>query len=316
MTPGGTVVGRCRAAILGGLLALGGCAGLAPHGPPLTSAPVELDQTPFFPQKVNQCGPAALATVLTASGVPAEPDALSPALYIPDRQGTLQVELAAAARRHGRLAVQTGGSLETLVGQLRQGRPVLVLQNLAVSFYPVWHYAVVVGYLPEQDAFVLRSGTERRRVTRRGRFEATWRRADYWGLVLLAPGDAPQGLEPRAYLGAAADLENTGDYRDALAAFRAAVAVWPEEPMARLGEANNLYYLDRREEAAAAYRTLLAHHPGQTVAVHNLVMLLIELGRPCEARGVLADAAGLTGALMETARRAAAEATASACSAG
>jgi hypothetical protein len=38
------------------------------------------------------------------------------------------------------------------VDQLEAGRPVLVLQNLALKLWPQWHYAVVVGYLPEHQA--------------------------------------------------------------------------------------------------------------------------------------------------------------------
>ncbi|HEX7037989.1 MAG TPA: PA2778 family cysteine peptidase [Pseudomonadales bacterium] len=292
------------------LAAASGCTLLG--GPPLTERSIELTETPFFPQEAYQCGPAALATVLAHSGVPVTADELTAALYIPERHGSLQVELMAAARRHGRLAVELDGDLAMLIQQLEHGRPVLVLQNLAVSFYPVWHYAVVVGYEPARDRFVLRSGTERRELTGRGRFAATWRRADHWALVVLAPQDDPAGLPRSAYLRAAADLENTGAHGAALEAFRSAVRAWPDEPLARLGVANNLYYLGRREAAVDAYRELLERHPTHPVAVHNLVMLLVELERPCEARQLLAAAPELTGALVETARRAAA----SACPAG
>jgi tetratricopeptide (TPR) repeat protein len=78
--------------------------------------------------------------------------------------------------------------------------------------------------------------------------------------------------------------------------------------MARLGEANNLYYLGRHEEAAEAFGRLLDQHPDHLVAVHNLTILLLEMHRPCEARAVVAAADSLTGALMDTARRAVADA--------
>ena len=262
----------------------------------------------FFPQRAYHCGPAALATVLAESGVRVHPDTLASQVYLPARRGTLQVELAAAARRQERLAVQVGQSLQAIVAELQAGRPVLVLQNLAVSFYPVWHYAVVVGYEPSPDRFVLRSGETRRRLTGRGRFAATWRRGGNWGLVVLAPGDDPTGLRPQAYLKAAADLESTGAHEAALTAFRSAVSAWPDEPLGHLGEANNLYYLGRLEEAADAYHRLLEIDPAHVVALHNLTLLLLELGRPCEASEVLAGAQSLSGPLMETARRAVADA--------
>jgi hypothetical protein len=254
----------------------GGCAGWSPS-PPLAANPVELASTPFHPQDDYHCGPAALATVLNASGVPVSPDDLAGDLYLPDRRGTLQIELAAAARRQGRLAVQLDGSLPAVVAQLGQGRPVVVLQNLASTVVPVWHYAVVVGYLPDEDRFVLRSGREFRQLTRRGRFAATWDRAGNWALVLLDPEEVPEGVPAGA---------------------------WPDDVMARLGEANNLYYLGERTAAAEAYRTLLDVHPHHEVAVHNLIMVLLELDRACDAERVVRRAEALQGDLIDTARRA------------
>ncbi len=307
---------RLSGLVLAGVLALGGCASLWRHEPALRDSPVELTDTAFFPQRAYQCGPAALATVLDASGVQATPDGLASSLYIPDRHGTLQVELMAAARRHGRLAVVLQGQLPAVIRQLEAGRPVLVLQNLLFSFYPLWHYAVVVGYQPSPERVILRSGRTRRRLIRQWRFEDSWRRADRWAMVVLAPADDPAGLAPDAYLQAAADLESTGAHGAALTAFRSAEKAWPEQPLAALGEANNLYYLGRYTEAADAYRRLLDNHPHQVVAVHNLVMLLLERRQPCEARDVLDSAAGLTGELMDAARQAVAAAHPGTCPAG
>ena len=49
--------------------------------PTTPGAGVELTQTPFFPQQSHQCGPAALATALGASGVDVTPDDLVPQTY-------------------------------------------------------------------------------------------------------------------------------------------------------------------------------------------------------------------------------------------
>jgi tetratricopeptide (TPR) repeat protein len=306
-----SLAGRLLPALLlalGGWAALGGCAALAPERVPLARTPVELTQTAFHPQQAYQCGPAALATVLEASGVAVAPEALAPAVYLPGRRGSLQVELLAAVRRHQRLAVTLAPTPAAVVAQLQAGRPVLVLQNLASSLVPVWHYAVVVGYRPEQDQFVLRSGRDRRRLVSRGRFEATWRRADHWAVVVLDPATPATGLEPDAYLQAAADLESTGAHQAALRAFRSAAAAWPERAMPLLGQANNLYHLGRLDQAEAVYRRLVTRHPEQPVAVHNLAMLLVERGRACEATAVVGVGTPADHELVRAARRAVAEA--------
>src|SRR5437868_2835012 len=63
-----------------------GCAALAPQSAELgekglpAGVPrhLELTQVPFFPQDEYQCGPAALATALSASGVKITPQELVP----------------------------------------------------------------------------------------------------------------------------------------------------------------------------------------------------------------------------------------------
>ena len=149
--------------------------------------PVELTAVPFFPQEAYQCGPAALATVLNGSGLNVTPEELTPQVYLPERQGSLQFELLAAARRHGRVPYVLRPQLEAITTEIASGNPVLVLQNLGISAMPFWHYAVVVGFDLARAEVVLRSGREHRHVTSLRTFEHTWRRGDYWAVVVLPP---------------------------------------------------------------------------------------------------------------------------------
>ena len=108
---------------------------------PTSLAPrVELTETPFFPQEEHQCGPAALATVLNYHQLAVTPAELTPQVYLPEREGSLQIELVAAARRYGMLAYPLRGNLSDLMTEVAAGNPVLVLQNLAFGWLPKWHY--------------------------------------------------------------------------------------------------------------------------------------------------------------------------------
>ena len=119
----------------------------------------EITEAPFFPQEQYQCGPAALATTLKHSGVDIQASKLVDEIYLPSRRGSLQLEILASARRHSRLPYRIARNLHSLFREVAAGNPVLVLQNLGLSFAPQWHYAVVVGFDLNKEEVILRSGT-------------------------------------------------------------------------------------------------------------------------------------------------------------
>ena len=262
------------------LLLLSGCASIPqdvrslPH-----NATVELDGTPFFPQERYQCGPAALTTVLVESGAHAELDRIVDEVYLPGREGSLQIELVAASRRYDRIPYIVDGTLAALHAELRAGRPVLVLQNLGIRAAPRWHYAVVVGIDAEAGDVILRSGTDRRRTTRIITFLRTWRRSDYWGIVLLRPDELPVDVDRRRYVAAVAALEEIGRIDAAATAWRTALMQWPGDRVIQFGLANAEFARGRLEVAEAGYRSLLATDGGFVAARNNLALVLAEQGR-------------------------------------
>jgi hypothetical protein len=112
---------------------------------------------PFFAQEELQCGPAALAMVLNWSGVDLQPSDLSAEVYTPGLEGSLQSSLIGSARRHGRVAYTITG-IESLMAEISAGHPVIVLVNLGFSWFPQWHYAVVIGYDQGKEEVILHSG--------------------------------------------------------------------------------------------------------------------------------------------------------------
>jgi hypothetical protein len=266
-------------------LALGGCVA---RGPVLGKR-VELAETPFFPQARYQCGPAAMATVLAASGVVVTPEALSSSLYVPARRGSLQVEMRATPRSFSRLAVPLPRRPESIVAELAAGRPVAVLHNYGLRFWPRWHYAVVVGYDPDEDVFVLRSGTTQRQEMRTRRFMVAWHYAGRWSLVVLKPGETPALDDAHTFLAAAADFERGVSPLDARAVFDAAVRRWPREPLAFVGRGTAEYRLGNLPAAARDYAQALRLDAAQAGARNNLAQTLLELRCPHRAAALLVD---------------------------
>ncbi len=251
-------------------------------------AAVELDSTPFHPQVDQQCGPAALATVLGAAGHAASLEQLAHEIFLPGRKGSLQPELVAAIRSRGLLPYELERHPGELMAELAAGHPVLVLQKQGFGPWPAWHYAVVIGYDSRRGTFLLRSGTNARLELRAVAFDVTWRRADRWAIVALVPGQWPARPDVARYMRAAAALEAVGRLGPARTAYEAAIERWPNEPMPRLGLANVDASEARWSEAERGYAAVLALDPGSAAALNNRAEALARLGCVATARDVLA----------------------------
>ncbi|MCC5858933.1 MAG: PA2778 family cysteine peptidase [Ectothiorhodospiraceae bacterium] len=267
-----------------------GCAG----GPPLQyraldsvdanlSIGAELSGVPFHPQEAYHCGPASLAMLLNWQGVPVHPDDLAPQVYLDARQGSLQSEMLAAARRQGLLPYVHEPSFGALLRELDAGHPVLVLKNLAFERYPIWHYAVVIGYDLEHRQVILRSGTTERKLLSFRRFERRWQGGDYWAITLHQPGRFPAGADEQRYLRAAAGLEQAGRRQEAEAAYRAATERWPDGETAWLALGNAWYVQQQYQAAETAYLAALEREPDSAAAHHNLAWARIRQARPDDA---------------------------------
>lgn len=287
-------------------LALGACAsGPGLRGYALPSASVELGDTPFFAQTEFQCGPAALATALGASGITVTPDELTPQVYLPGRKGSLQAEMVAATRRYGRVPYVLRPQMHDLLTEIAAGTPVLVLQNLGLSALPQWHYAVVVGYDTHSDTLLLRSGTEKNLRLSRHRFESSWARAQHWALVTASPEQPPVTATDTAWLHAAQAFEALNRPQPAATAYAAATRRWPQQALAWYALGNARYALRDLSGAEAALRESL--RLAASAATHNnLAQVLLERGHPAAAAAELdraetaTDAAAFNETLKQT----------------
>jgi tetratricopeptide (TPR) repeat protein len=266
------------------LLCLGACASIPEEVRELPAGTaLELDQTPFYPQERYQCGPAALLTVLTLSGADAALEDIVEKVYLPGKQGSLQLEMLAATRTEGRVPYVIDGTLGAIRNELEAGRPAIVLQNLGVAAIPRWHYAVVVGIDAQRDEVILRSGTDRRRITSVRTFLHTWRRGDYWAMIVLRPDELPAAVERDRYLSAIAALEQTGQLESAAQAWKTAEDRWPQDPVVLFGLGNVESALHNFATAEANYRALLKQDGSLLVARNNLALVLAEQGEFEEA---------------------------------
>ncbi|MBU1214774.1 MAG: PA2778 family cysteine peptidase [Gammaproteobacteria bacterium] len=260
---------------------------------------IELFNVPFFAQEDFQCGPAALAMVMKHAGVAVDPEGLKPEVYLPEREGTLQIEMFGAVRRHGLVAYQMSPVLGEVLEEVARGTPVVVLQNLALDWYPVWHYAVVIGYDLDNKEVILRSGRESRQRVSLVAFENTWARSAHWAVVAMPPEKVPYTAQETRYVAAVDAFGKTGQLAASRTAYLAAKKRWPDSLGISIALGNVAYMMKRMDEAEAEFRRAVAAHPDSVAALNNLAQTLSDMGRDEEAMEYVQRAAKLGGPLHD-----------------
>ncbi len=281
------------------VLLLGGCASpqvarLAQQWPSELPAHAEVRDTPFFAQADYECGPAALAMAISAAGTPTTPESLVPQVYLPARKATLQVEMPVAVRRAGLLAYTLVPELQAVLHEVAAGNPVVVFQNLSLPWYPVWHYAVVVGYDRDTETLLMHSGTTKRIPVSLSAFERTWARGNYWAMVALPPDRMPATADAARLAKAVVALERVSP-KAAWIAYGRALKQWPTDRSFLLGRGNAAYALGDLPAAHSAYAAATVALPDFADAWNNLAQVLLEQKRWSEAQAAIATAIHLGG---------------------
>ena len=272
--------------LLGALLwALSGCAQLVPQTVSLRTGwpqgvpqQAELAGVPFFPQEDYQCGPAALATVLSYAGVQVTPEALVPQVYLPSRQGSLQLEMLATPRRWGRVSYQLAPSYADLLREVAAGNPVIVLQDVGPLFAK-WHYAVVNGFDYPSGTLLLRSGTKRRYEMPLTAFEREWMKSGYWAMVVTPADRIPVTATEEGWVASVLAMARSGDAASAATAYATALKRWPDNLPAAIGLANQLHARGALPQAVEVLREAQKRHPQSVIVLNNLAQALSDQGQ-------------------------------------
>lgn len=285
-------------------LLLGGCASpqvatLASQWPATLPVQADLHNTPFFAQAEYECGPAALAMAMGAAGAPTTPEALVPQVYLPARKGSLQVEMPVAVRRAGLLAYTVAPNLQAVLQEVAAGNPVIVFQNLSLPWYPVWHYAVVIGYNRDDQTLLMHSGTTARMPISFSAFERTWARGNYWAMVATPADRLPATADATQLASALVALERLNP-KAAFTIYLNALTRWPTDRSFLLGRGNAAYALGDLPAAQSAYAAATAALPDFADAWNNLAQVLADQQRWGEAQAAIGKAVALGGPRLDT----------------
>lgn len=269
---------------------------------PAQPASTLIDTVPFIAQDEHACGPASLAMVLhyygdlkkgghlQKDGLLQTQQDLKPLLLLPERQGTLQIELMSAARQAGFLALSGPTRLEALLGDVAAGFPVIVLQNLRFTFWPQWHYAVVIGYDQRERVMLLRSGQHRLIEVPYNTFINTWQRAGNWVLRVSPPTQLPPSATAHEIFDAAETLAQIRHPSAALGVYVSASQRWSDDTRLWNGLANLAYAQQRWTLAQQAFAQSLLRDARQARLWNNFAYALQQTGCNSNATAALSCA--------------------------
>lgn len=284
-----------KACLLAGFLLLVGCQGtpqadrLRQQG--LASLPPShtIEQVPFYPQEQFYCGPTTLSEVFGFYGSDISPNDIAPKMFIPDKDGSLQLEMITATRQYSFLPYTARGTLSSIMALVSDDIPVIVFQNLSIQLLPQWHYAVVTGFDSEKGTVTLHTGVTPDHDMSFELFERTWARGNYWYLAPVPPDVTSSEMVPFTYTSAAYDMLKVGDESRALAFLDTATKQWPTQWLAYFLLANHFMKTDE-SKALQWFEKGLDAGQNEPAYLHNFIVLLYEMDDTSRAKALLIDA--------------------------
>ncbi|HEX6273946.1 MAG TPA: C39 family peptidase [Polyangiaceae bacterium] len=140
----------------------------------------------------DDCGGAALASVLRFWGVSATPQSVEAAIGRQDRRLSAG-DMADHAREKGLRAFVFFGTMDDVLHELERGRPVIVgVGKKVVSGKALAHYEVVVGYEPNKKQVLTLDPGQGWQVNSVLGFAEEWARSGGVTIVAFLPSDDPK----------------------------------------------------------------------------------------------------------------------------
>ncbi len=161
---------------------LNGCAGL--ESQPLSSLPPQLLDVPFFPDRSDQCGPSALASLLTFWNHPIDPPALKKEIYLAHLKGSLPIDLLLSAQNHDLKADIYYGSIDNLQAEIKLGHPLIAFINRGFDSFPIGHYIVITGADPARQGFYIHSGSKKNQFISYKKLLKSWDKTQRMTLLI------------------------------------------------------------------------------------------------------------------------------------
>lgn len=231
----------------------------------------EIKEVPFIDQSVGYCGPATLTMVMNWAGQKVSVNEVAAQVYTPGLKGSFQADMISASRRQGLMAVPIQ-NLSSLLREVSAGHPVVIFENLSVSWAPQWHYAVVLGFDIEKQEVIMHSGHDAFYHWDMSKFERSWMLGEYWGLVVLPAGELAVAAGEMDHVKAAVGLEQSKKDTEAEKSYQKILQKWPDNLVSLIGLANLAYKNGNPNLSVDLLKRAIKAHPDSEAAKHNLAV--------------------------------------------
>ncbi|MCC2679443.1 MAG: hypothetical protein K0R29_2019 [Pseudobdellovibrio sp.] len=230
---------------------------------------MEIKDITFVNSPKAFCGPASLTMAMGWAGETVSVDTIADEVYTSSMRGSFQEDLIGSSRRHGLVAIPVR-NLDNLLREVAAGHPVIVLENLSVSWLPRWHYALVIGYDLKKQDVIMHSGKSAYYRWDMRKFERSWLLGDYWGLVVLPAGTLAATGTEQEHLDATVGLEQAERYLEAEKSYKKILERWPKSLVALIALGNMAYQQGRNADAVGWLKRAVQAHPESEEARYNL----------------------------------------------
>lgn len=130
----------------------------------------------------NDCGPAALASVLAYHGENISLSTVTEGVFTPALQRTLLPDMENYAASRG-FAVRSGrGDMDFVTERINEGLPVILLVDMGRGTFSQGHYVVVFGH--DSRGFLMHAGTRKSVFITAEELQGRWERMNCLYLVL------------------------------------------------------------------------------------------------------------------------------------
>lgn len=219
--------------------------------------------------------------------------------FTPKLKGTLKPELKAALRSYGLIPYELNGDLSSIVSELSNNTPIIVLFNLGLESIPTWHYAVLTGYDTKSQKIFMSAPNGSETWMSFEEFERFFEKGGKWAIAPLKPPKTPNNSGEKQVLVAIDDMYEIGKQDEAKAAAIGWLSKHPKSLLA-ITALGNIYLANKDyRNAASTYKEALLINEKDPIILNNLALALLYQNKATEAKKYAKKAVDIGGIFLQ-----------------